>query len=304
MFETTAAITIILAVFIIDFVCLNGFIINLNNGRRINMALSSDKISNNQNNEILEILKRLSESQIEMKADILRIAESQVEMKAEITGEITGINTKITGISSEIMGINAKITGISSEMTGINAKITGVSSEMTGVRKEIVVMAEKSTSSFQLLINYNSNRDKELEETLDEVLLIALEDLGWNSTRIDLHNVYNSSNHIILEWDGIYSSHHIQNPDSTKRLFIVETKQVFRKNKFFDFKERFEKMRNFLTTVDPDNAFFPFRDHLLCGVVASPTIKFPVDLITESNFSSITLKRDVSDQYEVKLVIR
>jgi hypothetical protein len=44
-------------------------------------------------------------------------------------------------------------------------------------KKEIVVMAKKSSSSFQRLINYNNNRDRELEEILDEVLLIALEDL-------------------------------------------------------------------------------------------------------------------------------
>jgi hypothetical protein len=157
----------------------------------------------------------------------------------------------------------------------------------------------KLIGQIEQVMNYNRNRDEELEEVLDEVFFNALKNRGWNVTRLNCTEIYDAGE-LQLEWDGIFSAHH-PNHLPEKRLFLVETKQVFLMKKFVSFKKRFTKMKNLMNTLHADNEFFCYKDHLLCGVIASPVIQFVLN-VTNDNFSSITLKRDFFDQYEVTIV--
>ena len=151
----------------------------------------------------------------------------------------------------------------------------------------------KTDKQLQLLINYNSNRDNELEKLIEEALIKKLKDAEWTVSVVEFTEIFRSDGRKLLEWDGILMCRHEKSQKDV--LVVIETKQIVTMEKFENFKTRFLKMKKAMKNTTVDDDLWPFGDFLLCGAIAGPVIREEVDI---SGFTCITLKED---QYEVNL---
>jgi hypothetical protein len=151
----------------------------------------------------------------------------------------------------------------------------------------------KTDEQLRFLINYNSNRDEELEMIIEDALIKKLKDAGWSVSNVDFTEIFHPDGRKLLEWDGILQCKHEKSQKEI--LIVIETKQVVTAEKFNKFQRRLIKMKKVIEKASVDDDLFPYKEFLLCGVIAGPVIREDVDT---SGFTNITLKQD---QYYVNL---
>jgi hypothetical protein len=159
--------------------------------------------------------------------------------------------------------------------------------------EQISKSQKKTDGQLRSLINYNQNRDHELEEVIEETLMKKLRDQNWAMSKVDFTEIVRPDGRNLLEWDGIIQG--ANRITGKKILLVIETKQVFTADKLDNFKVRFLKMKNAMEKAQVYDDLYPFKHFLLCGAVAAPVFREDVD---PSGFTCITLKED---QYEVSL---
>jgi len=137
----------------------------------------------------------------------------------------------------ELIGNLAKSQDKTEELIGNLAKSQDKTEELIG---NLAKSQAKTEIKLRQLIGYNSNRDQELEDAIEEALFRKLQDSGWNVVRVGFTEIY-QDNRLILEWDGIIEAKHVES--SRNVLFVIETKQIFTVEKFESFRKRFAKMK-------------------------------------------------------------
>ena len=60
----------------------------------------------------------------------------------------------------------------------------------------------------RMLLNYNRNRDEELEEVIEETLIEKLRDEEWTVSKVGFTEIFRSDGRKLLEWDGIIQGKH------------------------------------------------------------------------------------------------
>ena len=94
-------------------------------------------------------------------------------------------------------------------------------------------------TSIKQLIDYNKNRDKELELQMKDVYFCALLKENWSVEIIDVDVIYSPDGKSIIEWDGILFGTHA---DFDPTFFFIETKQVATSAKYNSLVERVANM--------------------------------------------------------------
>ena len=129
----------------------------------------------------------------------------------------------------------------------MNTKLTLITHTQTQMDNKLTLMK----GDIQSLINYNSNRDKELELLIENVLFQYLISLGWKVTIFPSRIIYNTSGSKIIELDGAMTAFH--KSLKYRLFFIIETKQLFTMKNFNeDFLKKIEKLKAFIYEINSD----------------------------------------------------
>jgi hypothetical protein len=121
--------------------------------------------------------------------------------------------------------------------------------------KEIVKQQKRTNTQLMQLIQYNQNRDLELEHMSAISLMNELESAGYEVHKLPDKFIYHPDDSTLLEWDGILAAeHHALN---RRIIFVIETKQIFTIEKWNKFDERIKVMAAFMQAISANTTFLP-----------------------------------------------
>ena len=223
-------------------------------------GLSGYREPSDEYNRVLKLIEDIAKTQVETNKQLVMTQKQIAETQAETQKLIAETNKQIAETNKQLAETDKQLA--------------------------------KTDKQLRLLINYNSNRDEELEMFIEEAMVRKLKDAEWTVSVAEFTEIFRSDGRKLLEWDGILMCRHEKSQKDV--LVVIETKQIVTMEKFEKFKTRFLKMKKAMKNTVVDDDLWPFRDFLLCGVIAGPVIKEEEDI---SGFTFI-LKED---QYEVNL---
>ena len=150
--------------------------------------------------------------------------------KAKGTREVLGKSAleQVLNQLSDIRNITAANSASLTELqitTAANfARVDStIAANFARVDSTIAANFARARADTKLLIDYNQNRDKELEDLITDVYMDALLKENWVVEKIKVGVIYSPNGTPIMEWDGILFGTH---PDYDPTFFFVEAKQV------------------------------------------------------------------------------
>jgi len=188
----------------------------------------------------------------------------------------------------------ANFARIDANFARIDANFARIDANFNDMKNSTAVNFARVDASLKQLIDYNHNRDSELELQMRDVYFDALLKENWHVEIIDVDVIYSPDGKSIIEWDGIlFGTLHGLSPT----LFLIETKQVATLAKYNSLLERVGNMSsNILPKILLHNAsksddvkykssinklikHLRGQEYNTAGVLASPG--FPVDLLEQ-----------------------
>jgi len=214
---------------------------------------------------------------------------------------------------------SAEIWKILKEITINQRKTDRTLQEITINRKktylmlqEIAINQKKTDQMLRDLIGYNSD---EMEVICADLWCQFLSKDNWNTTLVDVKDIYSPDGKKITDCDGIIFA--INPKYDFSVLFFIEVKEIFTLEEYNLFKERLEVLRELVPTLDPNRKPKPdksykedvarkisrytrLQDYQECkiiGVVASPYMdESAMNAVITDKVSFLKL---VNEQFEV-----
>ena len=176
-----------------------------------------------------------------------------------------------------------------------------------------------NSKKIEELIDYNQNRDRELEIIIENKLYNFLKDEGWKIFKVNnIRQIYDSEDKVLTDLDGLLYGSHTSYP-GVGFYFFLEVKQIFTIKKYNkNFKTKVTILENILDEIPSKksltkrseykkmcDAFYRYKrmnsDYKLVGIVGSPSIDPGLQkILVESKVSTIVCS---ADQYSVNLVM-
>jgi len=157
------------------------------------------------------------------------------------------------GIEQETQGIELKNQGTVVKKISEVQETQGIEQETQGIEQKKMSEVQKTHGDqLQQLINYNSNRDEELEITIATSIKTKMSQDGWNVTTIDVRKIFqrNNSTSEMFEVDGVLFANHTSY--KLPRLVFIEAKQVCTMPKYTKFLDHLHELAH---DVLPNLAF-------------------------------------------------
>ena len=183
--------------------------------------------------------------------------------------------------------------------TEFNATRKKNEEEAASRKKELDALNKRVDQKFEHVYGYESNRNKQVEEevrdAMEQYCIKKAEDDDGADTNVlgnEFHKIYDRTNQLIVEWDGIVSAY----IHGEKLLFLIESKHAARANKLKTMPERIARTREYIQTAVTEDlthcrqkyavqsrVFAGFHDHRICGVVGGPSVTEAVKILILEN---------------------
>ena len=195
----------------------------------------------------------------------------------EILERLVKIETELGVVKTDLGVVKTDLGVVKTELGVVKTELGVVKTEMRAVKTEVRVVK----TGVDGLTAYNSRRDGELEEEVQAAFVESLVAGGWHYSQIMANKIYNIEGKQILEWDGVFQVTHPKK--KLHRLVVIETKQLFNRNKYVEFRRRFCDMKAFLLSITEESLdvghlnyirvakqFLPCKEYVIKGVLGSP----------------------------------
>lgn len=113
--------------------------------------------------------------------------------------------------------------------------------DMSSLKNVVETNHNKTDNQLKQLINYNKNRDNDLESVISGRFLQKLQQEGWSVSKLNFHQVYDHAGTNLFGFDSVMFAAHVN--QSNPILFFGETKQLFTRSKLIGFYCRLERMQ-------------------------------------------------------------
>jgi len=142
-------------------------------------------------------------------------------------------------VENKISAVENKISAVENKISAVENKISAVENKISAVNATVADINVKANE----LINYNENRDKELEDVAQMAVVKQLQHDGFSVVNTALPKLFSPNGSVFVEFDGILLATHPNHTD-VDFLFVLETKQLMNMKKFNDFRQKQRKFEH------------------------------------------------------------
>ena len=166
----------------------------------------------------------LTELQITTAANSASLTELQITTAANFARVDASLAELQNVTSANFARVDASLTEMQITTAANFARVDStIAANFARVDSTIAANFARARADTKLLIDYNQNRDKELEDLITDVYMGALLKEKWVVEKIKVGVIFSPYGTRIMEWDGILFGTH---PDFVPTFFFVEAKQV------------------------------------------------------------------------------